>query len=121
MEALGSVIPDTFYLGLDQYVTGIVDTNFNARKLQLVVNGQLISSTRLFNDDRFELDSKGTIKRNTDIVDIIVLDNNDSIINQSSVSIKEQTYSLTINPYTSIALQLYMELLTIIKRMAHFL
>ncbi|MGX7150882.1 BspA family leucine-rich repeat surface protein [Enterococcus ureasiticus] len=95
-----SLLIDPFYLGIDSYVTGSIDPSSSAKKVQLVVNGEVITTSMIFSDGSFELDTKGMITKVTDKVEAIALDRKNKELDRTSVTIEEKSYNLTVNPYT---------------------
>jgi len=65
---------DTFYLGIDSYVTGSVDASSSTKKVQLIINDEVITTSTLFRDGSFELYTEGIITKVTDKVEVIALD-----------------------------------------------
>ncbi|MGX7245641.1 BspA family leucine-rich repeat surface protein [Enterococcus quebecensis] len=94
-----SLFIDPFYLGIDHYVTGSLDSSLSAKKVQLVVNGEVISTSTVFSDGSFELDTKGMITKVTDKVEVIALDRKNKELERTTVKLEEKSYALTLNPY----------------------
>ncbi|WP_348921944.1 BspA family leucine-rich repeat surface protein [Enterococcus rotai] len=95
-----SFLIDLFYLGIDDYVTGNVDNRLSAKKVQLVINGEEITTSTIFKDGSFELDTEGMITKVTDTVEVVALDRKNKELERETVAIEEKSYSLNVNPYT---------------------
>ncbi|MBM7689676.1 hypothetical protein BCR24_01465 [Enterococcus ureilyticus] len=99
VTADSSLILDPFYLGLDDFITGEIDPALSPKNVQLWVNDQLISTTEIFSDGIFELDTEETITKTTDKVKIVILDSKNAEIDRGMVKVEEITYELTVNDY----------------------
>lgn len=99
VTADSSLILDPFYLGLDDFITGEIDPALSPKNAQLWVNDQLISTTEIFSDGIFELDTEETITKTTDKVKIVILDSKNKEIDRGMVKVEEITYELTVNDY----------------------
>ncbi|EOL49345.1 BspA family leucine-rich repeat surface protein [Enterococcus caccae] len=95
-----SFLIDLFYLGIDDYVTGSIDTNLSAKKVQLIINDALITTSTIFKDGSFELDTDGMITKITDKVEVIALDRKNKELERTTVAIEEKSYALNVDPYT---------------------
>ncbi|MBO0472944.1 hypothetical protein IGL98_000775 [Enterococcus sp. DIV0840] len=91
---------ETFYLGIDSYVIGSVNASSSAKKVQLIINDEVITTSTLLRDGSFELDTEGMITKVTDKVEIVALDRKNKELERAPVTIKEKSYALTVNPYT---------------------
>ncbi|PZL75692.1 hypothetical protein CI088_04420 [Enterococcus plantarum] len=99
VSADSSLILDPFYLGLDDFITGEIDPTLSPENVQLWVNDQLISTTEIFSDGIFELDTEETITKTTDKVKIVILDSKNKEIDRGMVKVEEIAYELTVNDY----------------------
>ena len=95
-----SFLLDTFYLGIDDYVIGSIMTSSSAKKIQLVINDEVITTSTIFRDGSFELDTDRRIKNTTDKVEVIALDRKNKELERATVTLEQKSYSLTVNPYT---------------------
>ncbi|EOI01602.1 bacterial surface protein 26-residue [Enterococcus moraviensis ATCC BAA-383] len=99
VSANSSLILDPFYLGLDDFITGEIDTALNPKNAQLWVNNKLISTATIFSDGFFELDTEESVANTTDKVTIVILDSKNEEIDRGMVQVEEIAYELTVNDY----------------------
>ncbi|WP_254909533.1 immunoglobulin-like domain-containing protein [Enterococcus sp. 9D6_DIV0238] len=90
---------DNFYLGIDEYVTGEVDASLSAKKAQLFVSGEVLTTGTVNRSGSYELAAEGRITKESDKVEVVVLDRKNSEVGRIEVPIIEKNYELTVNPY----------------------
>ncbi|MGL4694862.1 immunoglobulin-like domain-containing protein [Enterococcus larvae] len=92
------VTPDSFRLGIDDYVTGFLDTS--VKKVVLYVNDQNIRNGYVYSDGTFEVEAGDVITNIEDKVEIAGLDRKNNELDRQLVSIEQSEVNLTADDYT---------------------
>lgn len=93
----GLVNPDSFKLGLDEYITGMLDKKI--KKVVLYVNDQQIESGKIFSDQTFEIHTGNKITSLKDKVEVVGLDRKGNELERQTVSIEQAKIVLTAEDY----------------------
>lgn len=94
----GKLVVNPFYLGIDDHVVGTGDYN-QVRKVQLMVNNQLVSTSRVTKAGDFALDAQQKITDSSDKVEVIALDRKNQVLSSTQVAVQQQNYKVTVNPF----------------------
>lgn len=81
------VTPDSFRLGIDEYVTGFLDTS--VKKVVLYVNDQNIRNGYVYSDGTFEVEAGDVINNIDDKVEIVGLDRRNKELDRQTVSLEK--------------------------------
>ncbi|MBL1227577.1 BspA family leucine-rich repeat surface protein [Enterococcus sp. BWR-S5] len=92
------VTPDSFRLGIDDYVTGFLDTS--VKKIVLLVNDETIRNGLVYSDGTFEVEAGDVINSADDKVEIVGLDRRNNELDRQTVTIEQSQVILTADDYT---------------------
>lgn len=94
----GLIIPDSFRLGIDTYITGTVDSTI--KKVVLYVNDEFIRNGFIFSGEEFEVDTGDSINNITDEVVIVGQDRKGNELTRQEVIMESSEIILTTDDYT---------------------
>ncbi|ALS35710.1 hypothetical protein ABID30_001073 [Enterococcus rotai] len=92
------VTPDSFKLGVDDYVTGLLDKT--VRKIILYVNGSQIRTGKIFKDQTFEVKANDVIHSLFDHVEIVALNKSGHEIDRQRVSLESEYINLSAEDFS---------------------
>lgn len=92
------VTPDSFKLGVDDYVTGLLDKT--VRKIILYVNGSQIRTGKIFKDQTFEVKANDVIHSLSDHVEIVALNKSGHEIDRQRVSLESEYINLSAEDFS---------------------
>lgn len=92
------ILPDSFRLGIDDYVTGYLDST--VKKVELHVNGQKVSSGKVFTDGTFEIFTEDRITSLNTPVEVVGLDRRGNELTRAKVVIEAAAVNLSAEEYT---------------------
>lgn len=92
------VTPDSFKLGVDDDVTGLLDKT--VRKIILYVNGSQIRTGKIFKDQTFEVKANDVIHSLSDHVEIVGLNKSGHEIDRQRVSLESEYINLSAEDFS---------------------
>ncbi|WYJ93984.1 hypothetical protein A5889_001486 [Enterococcus sp. 9D6_DIV0238] len=98
MQESSLVKPDSFRLGLDDYVTGIIDSSI--KKVVLYVNDQMIRNGAVYSDGTFDIEAGDAITKMSDKVEVVGLDRKNVELDRQIVSIEQSKINFYVDYFT---------------------
>lgn len=91
------VTPDSFRVGIDEYVTGFLDNS--VKKVVLIVNGETIRNGSVYTDGTFEVEAGDAIHMIDDKVEIVGLDRKNKELDRQIVSLEKAEIKFIAEDY----------------------
>ncbi|MBL1227154.1 immunoglobulin-like domain-containing protein [Enterococcus sp. BWR-S5] len=90
--------PDSYRLGVDDFITGLSDTTI--KKVALYVNGSFVRNGVVYSDGSFEVEASDAVTSVNDDVEIVGMDRRNNELERQKVSIEQENILLSAEEYT---------------------
>lgn len=97
-QSYSLLTPDSYRLGIDDYITGLSDSTI--KKVALYVNGSFARNGVVYSDGSFEIEASDVITSINDDVEIVGMDRRNNELERQTVSIEQENILLSAEEYT---------------------